>query len=595
DLNGDGRSDIALLKSYKRSELDFLNTSACFPVHDGQSLDGVYKRLGTQSSWRLVGQFGESSPMRVSRSFSLSSELTDRIAALTVEDLPVEIKDEIERRNPRFVGKVVPGTSTFIRLPRDLVVDIILERGGVIHYDSTDFPPPPPNMPPGPGFGGGLDGDIVMPDPEAELPKYGPPFFLTGDGIVPPGPGASGGGTHCPSMESFPNVWQFNPKAYLSRGTTVTFDETAASWFSASLEQATTNPSGLSIGQLDLSIGFCGWSLCLYANGCPLVQPTFYPTQSDFNSFFLDVNGDGLPDLVLAEPPVGNVCVGGHRVLINRGYQFEPRNPGDRAQSTWSGSPYPSEGWSGPLFDLRNRSNGCASSVSDTQFQDRQQTAAHVQADIPWTAPDRPDAFGFPMSAASFVDIDADGLVDVVFAQKLECSSALAQCGFTNGVVNKRILRNLGWGFVELPGSAASAILPGDFHLASTMQIPTVDVDGTKIHPAWKNLTMPDEGRIVDLDGDGLVDLVKPGVTCSCVAAANGCVERPAAWKRNRGKVPDLLTRVDAPLGAYTEIAYGPANDANVTYPAGGLHPPPSMRIVTNVRVGAGPGILPGA
>ena len=595
DLDGDGRSDVALLKSFERSDLAFLNTSACFPVHEGQSPNGVYKRLGTQSTWRLVGQLGESSPMRVSRSFSLSSELTDRIAALTVEDLPVEIKDEIERRNPRFVGKVVPGTSTFIRLPRDVVVDIILERGGVVRYDSLDFPPSPLNAPPSPGFGGGLDGDIFMPDPEAELPKYGPPFFLTGDGIVPPGPGASGGGTHCPSTEPFPQVWQFNPKAYLSRGTTVAFDEAAASWFTASLEQATTSSSGLSIGQLDLSIGFCGWSLCVFADGCPLVRPHLYPTQSDFNSFFLDVNGDGLPDLILAEPPVQDTCVGGHRVLVNRGYQFEPRNPADRTPSTWSGSPYPNEGWSGALFDLRNRSSRCTGSAQNTRFEDRQQTAAEVQAGIPWTAPDRPDAFGFPMSAASFVDIDADGLVDVVFAQRLECLPALASCDFDDGVVNKKILRNLGWGFIELPDSAASAILPGDFHLASTMQIPTVDLDGTKVHPAWKNFTMPDEGRIVDLDGDGLVDLVRPGVTCSCVAGANGCVDAPASWKRNRGKVPDLLARVDAPLGAYTEIAYGPANGANVAYPADGLHPPPSMRVVTHVRVGSGPGTQPGA
>ncbi|MFT3766700.1 MAG: polymorphic toxin-type HINT domain-containing protein [Minicystis sp.] len=601
DLDGDGRSDLALLKSYKLSELDFLNTSACFRVHEGQGSDGVYSRLGTQSTWRLVGQLGGSPDMRVSRAFSLSPELTDRIAALPVEDLPIEIKEEIERRNPRFVNKVVAGPSRFIRLPRDLVVDVILERGGIVHYDVPATSPSPPYVPlsgtydlGGEGF---FDGDIFMPDPEAELPGYGPPFFLTGDGIAPLGPGASSGSsTGCAPSESFPQVWQFNPKAYLSRGTTVAFDDAAASWFTASLQQATTRPFTSSIGQLDLSIGFCGWGLCVFANGCPLVRPTVYPTQSDFNSFFLDVNGDGLPDLVLAEPPVNNVCVGGHRVLINRGYRFEARNPDDRAPSTWSASPYPKEAWSGPLFDLRNRSNRCASSAPDTLFEDKQQTAAEVQASIPWTAPDRPDAFGFPMSAASFVDIDADGLVDVVLAQRIECSPALAQCDFANGVVEKKkILRNLGWGFFELPGSAVSAILPGDFHLTLTQQIPIVDTDGTKVHSAWRNLTMPDEGRIVDLDGDGLVDLVKPGVACSCKAGMNGCQDAPASWKRNLGKVPDLLTRVDAPLGAYTEISYGPANGSNVTYAAGGLHPPPSMRVVTHVHIGAGPGSLPGA
>ena len=86
--------------------------------------------------------------------------------------------------------------------------------------------------------------------------------------------------------------------------------------------------------------------------------------------------------------------------------------------------------------------------------------------------------------------------------------------------------------------------------------------------------------RLVDLDGDGMTDLVR---------SANGANE----FYRNRGSIPDLLTQVTSPLGARTNYSY----EVSTQHDTNGGDATPDLPfvvpVVASVSVSPSPG-LPG-
>src|SRR5690606_31118307 len=100
-----------------------------------------------------------------------------------------------------------------------------------------------------------------------------------------------------------------------------------------------------------------------------------YPVSVNFNSMVMDVNGDGLPDLITAHRPPriergeGELplreCIPGHKVHLNRGYRWDTY--GEQAAQTtvdeqWSTRALEAQapaGTDAALLRLRNRSASC--------------------------------------------------------------------------------------------------------------------------------------------------------------------------------------------------------------------------------------------
>jgi RHS repeat-associated protein len=289
-----------------------------------------------------------------------------------------------------------------------------------------------------------------------------------------------------------------------------------------------------------------------------------YPVGPSYNSFLLDVNGDGLPDLVAAVPDAPGGCPGSglarHDVFLNRGYRF-----GVPAAGTVPGRPSPAPPFAfGPFEVLLKRDLG--------------------GADAPPGCPALVLGNHLPMAASSFTDINGDGRVDVVF-QWHELGSPS---------VSRRVFLNKGTSFEPMSSSAANAYgLPA---------IPLAEVAAERP----RGFAVGDLARFEDVDDDGLVDVVAAGTFCleadrQCAPFVHpdmpGAMD-PSRWQnvgdykvlpaffyRNTGKVPDLLTRVEQSSGAFTAV----------TYAAGRLGPvasswvPPGLVVTSEVTRAASP------
>ncbi len=265
--------------------------------------------------------------------------------------------------------------------------------------------------------------------------------------------------------------------------------------------------------------------------GCE--QSRRYPSIRNFHAQLLDVNADGLPDLVAANAPAfstwARICGPGHSVYLNRGYRFDV-DAAESAQTapdaTWS-SPDARYGLSQdhPLSLMQNRDGACQN--GSFGFTD-------LGSDIV-----------VPPSSAAMADINADGRVDVLVAHRA------TRQGSQPGIIRELYL-NTSNGFVHatatnrLPLRLKSSHIPSDFVLG---------VGDPNARTLNRPLAASDLGRVVDVDGDGLVDLVYPSL-CDGSALRPARCSNPVMWRRNQSRIPDLLTRVRRSGGATLEADY---------------------------------------
>lgn len=574
DLNADGRPDVSLLKYFE----DPLGAQA-------ETVGLNCESYGGKSNGIIFGEtsdgFSSTPP------FSISKALAQKLAALPRQTAPAQLLQYLAQVYTPEEMTILAETPMWVQVPEDL-------RNEIEEED--------PIMPMGGELGDlGFDpGDLGMPDPEDDMPFYKPGIWYTGDSIGdgPEGSWPGGGMYEECGYENFPRSYNFVPKVWLAAGTEeLQYDDYRGFPFTRSIELAADWPGvGLDMEFVQrIAWGWVGYGVqAVGPDGCPIQVHEPYARQADSNAFLVDFNGDTLPDLVLGEPLVklppsqGDlfVCSGGHRVLLNRGYRFEHRWPAEVQASAWADSPYKAEGWSGKLASIRNRSFKCAG-ATPTKFVDSPGTAAQALVGQVPAPSEMPDAFGVPMSAVSFSDVDADGRTDAVVLYDIKrghipgpaCDKPGTSVPCPKQV--RKLLRNTGRGFEELSPSAAG--IPEQFFLSSTLMLPSPPTE----HRAWKNLTAPDAGRLADLDGDGLLDLVEPGEDCQ--AGVAGCNDKLPRWARNKGKAPDMLGLVESSTGAWTEIRYGTPLAANVSYPTSGTRPPASARVVTEMRIGSVP------
>jgi len=292
-----------------------------------------------------------------------------------------------------------------------------------------------------------------------------------------------------------------------------------------------------------------------------------YPFSINFNSFLLDANGDGLPEMVAAHRPFPihvkpteegeeerfyKSCGTGHEVHLNRGYRWEGMEEAhenvtldDEHWSTVSTSRQIFEDYFGTprgeaLNLLNQRDRPCNSRVLN-----------EIGA---IGTPEGPSVFaGLPMSAASFSDLNADGLTDVIFA------AVIGENGLPNSPRRLRqvVFLNTGRGFTTATtDTAPSVMIQNDGRIASTA--PWCGIPGDFYMTQYMSQTgttlgTQDRGRLVDLDNDGLLDVVYRG---DCYNQLTQGVCGKAQWRRNLRKIPDLLTGVSTSGGAWTSVDY---------------------------------------
>ncbi len=188
-------------------------------------------------------------------------------------------------------------------LAADVPVVLFSKMGGL---PAPGFPP----VVPIPRTGGPVD--EFIPVLITKKPFWAPVVDPEGDVFIPLRDSwAVGGGSK--GSYFLHGDYRFVPRAYLLRGATsrgfISEADEGTSNFESSLQ------SILNAGAPDA----CVTTACRF------------PPHVNFNSFFVDVNSDGLPDLVAAEAPLSGgdhmgsklTCLDGHRVYLNRGYGFE--------------------------------------------------------------------------------------------------------------------------------------------------------------------------------------------------------------------------------------------------------------------------------
>jgi RHS repeat-associated protein len=366
------------------------------------------------------------------------------------------------------------------------------------------------------------------------------------------------------------NIWssfllgefRYVPRVYLTRG------ETARSLIAEPNENVSHFERSL---QKSLNMG--------RTEECNLVTNCQYPPHVNFNSFFADVNGDGLPDLISAAPPKrwtnGNgdsplVCPMGHRVQLNRGYAFEDPQP-----STAQNETLPSQSWalpddpSHPLTKVANRDRSCDNSRPRIYDSDLAINPIQPGAVRP----------SYPTAAMAQTDINADGRVDIVLAYRPDGAEL---------VTWQEVFLNTGRGYVR--ATPPRFDIPLGVALAHNIPYPA-EVSASLT--GWPRVGLGDMARFVDLDNDGLVDIVTGGLcylgTVTNIHLGPPEICNPASWYRNTGTLPDRMVRIDSADGAWTTVDYESPKSNIVDLSADGIRPPATSRFVKTIRSASGP------
>ncbi|MGY8682671.1 SpvB/TcaC N-terminal domain-containing protein [Bradyrhizobium sp. UFLA05-153] len=301
--------------------------------------------------------------------------------------------------------------------------------------------------------------------------------------------------------------------------------------------------------------------------------------EVDWVSTFLDVNGDGLPDLVISK---GASCHDSSRSLA--GFDLGPPdhapgfdvflNRGDRFETTPdSGQPFAR----GPFDIVRNwNAQGASGNLALL------------------------DKTRFPFSTLAFTDLDGDGVIDATLsALVIVLNGATSQWKFdgaacvigapvalnagtfaadpgnagsldVSGAGTQKVLINCAWrgtGTGWTPAPTLAAQLPSDGGIQGAViawepgkgLCEPVPMPCGSFNEKW---TRTDLRRFADFDNDGLVDLI----TVRDVGPGRPPPEEDATRiYRNTGTKPDVLQAIDNSIGARTSILFEPAKRTEVT------------------------------
>jgi len=531
DLNADGKVDFALLKR-RRGYFNSEFTGVLFPDAPGGA--AVIPRTSLLRLYRA----GEAMPLAQLNSGNIELRIRDLVRN---EQKLVVAESELFRRTTRPETfqelEATAGRLHITELPPGLPVLMMAMPGTFDGPDGLGLPNPPEPI------------SDYLPTPWSDNDWWQPIVHGDGDVFIPLRDSYFlGGGSF--GRRFFYGQFRTVPRAYLQRGeaerTFISEADENRSMFERSLQQALNKGN---------------------ANECTNLACK-YPPHVNFTAQLADFNGDGLPDLLMAEPPkpwpYGNGgsyigCEMGHEMRLNRGYGFEAAKQETVSEGTASWSPTGNAG--APLYKIANRDRFCATDIP--RITDGALYAI-------------PEVAEFPTAAMAQTDINGDGRLDLVIAYQRSLNSE---------AVEQLVYVNTGRGFTSSP-----IALPEGLAIAQDVGFPTIignaSVDAYMASRKWPRAGFTDMARFVDLDNDGLVDIVQAG---RIVSQRYARTQTNAKWYRNNGRHPDRLESVVSSRGGWTTIEYDSPKSSILTIPEGGLRPPATTRLVKTIRSAAGP------
>lgn len=341
----------------------------------------------------------------------------------------------------------------------------------------------------------------------------------------------------------------------------------------------------------DILVGEVDFGSCLYGD-CDEQPQNKYLIGAAYNAFVMDVNADGLPDLVAGRHDAVTAFYDdwrranfnsnpGHDVHINRGYRFGDTGP----HATLS---------SGPWVDILKG--------------DLTKQMLDLNISIPTTSGRA------PASASAFADLNADGRADVVVWYRNMLSSEFTlKLWLNQGDAYSEKTDASASNYLDNIKSGGSIVSAGNRFKNLGLRIADVQPDRTTMADQAKRfraIAGADYVRFEDVNDDGLVDLLVPGVVCGVPPPMTvnplPCLEiqvaTPAQWSQlvrenrtlnyvparvmlNQSVHPDLLVASERDDGVHASIAYGVArNDNNLV--ADDLYVPGGKVVVDTVTTG---------
>jgi RHS repeat-associated protein len=285
-------------------------------------------------------------------------------------------------------------------------------------------------------------------------------------------------------------------------------------------------------------------------NNDAITQPNAINFTSEFPATVGDVNGDGLSDLVLvAESTLGRAEVD---VLLNSGLVAVGQNDGTGQQTPWTLQMVSSPGYSGSIPRLATGLTLVQMQLQDVNrdglpdlFSFGVDPAGTVQGPpttlintssgnnvsfgppIPSAqSPQNAQWLGYPQSRPSYADIDGDGFYDFVsffssaFGSDTNAPGTAATIGLGNGT---------GWGFVDQYTGpylqVLNALSPSVQKITDPLQAQSNDKNPGSSNPIVDSDDEDFGFNLADINGDGLVDLIRYHENAGPAASGQGGIE----------------------------------------------------------------------